>query len=71
MHFHLAVIGPIAGSGLGMARHCIGCHHPTRLAGGRPCAGFGPGCLGYRPVEMHEAARRLPPKPIRAGGGGA
>jgi len=54
--FELAVIGPIAGDGLGTARRCLACYHATRLTDGPACAGFGPGCLGYRPVRIGAAA---------------
>jgi hypothetical protein len=54
--FQLAVIGPIAGDGLGSARRCLACCHATRLTDGPACAGFGPGCLGYRPTRIAAAS---------------
>lgn len=56
MFFQLAVIGPIAGDGLGTARRCLACYDVARLTNGPACAGFGPGCLGYRPIRIGAAA---------------
>jgi hypothetical protein len=58
MFFQLAVIGPIAGDGLGTARRCLACYHATRLTNGPACAGFGPGCLGYRAINIGAASAR-------------
>ena len=59
MFFQLAVIGPIAAGGLGMARQCLGCWHARNYAQGA-CAGFGPGCLGYRPIRINTSADGAP-----------
>jgi hypothetical protein len=56
MFFQLAVIGPIAGDGLGTARRCLACYHATRLTAGTACTGFGPGCLSCRPIRIGAAA---------------
>lgn len=51
MFFKLAVVGPILTRGLGVARQCLTCYHARgRNPDEPPCAGFGAGCLGYRPV---------------------
>lgn len=49
MFFELAVVGPVGG--LGMARQCLACYH-GKGPEGPACAGFGPGCLGYRPLGV-------------------
>lgn len=53
MFYKLAVLGPVVTRGLGMGRQCLDCYrargrHPDEP----PCAGFGAGCLGYRPATF-------------------
>lgn len=50
MFFKLAVVGPIIG--LGMAHQCLACYRAKALTAETACAGFGPGCLGFRPIEF-------------------
>jgi len=44
----LAVVGPIVGPKFGLGRACVDCveSREGRIA----CHGFGPGCLGARPL---------------------
>ena len=67
MFFKLAVLGPIVTSGLGVAQQCLACYRARGLADeSAACAGFGPGCLGYRPITIGAAAdvadNRVKPK---------
>jgi hypothetical protein len=47
--FQLAVVGPVAANGLGVARQCLDCERLHVSYSGSPCFGFGPGCMEYRP----------------------
>jgi hypothetical protein len=52
MSFELAVVGPIIGGGLGIAHQCLACYRAKGITDEPACAGFGPGCLGFRPIEF-------------------
>jgi hypothetical protein len=57
MFFKLAVLGPIVTRGLGVGQQCLTCYRAQgRRPDEPPCAGFGAGCLGYRPVTFGVAA---------------
>ncbi len=57
MFYKLAVLGPIVSRGLGMGQQCLACYRARgRLPDEPPCAGFGAGCLGYRPVTSDAPA---------------
>ena len=57
MFFKLAVVGPILTRGLGIARQCLTCYHARGPYPNEPsCAGFGAGCLGYRPATSGASA---------------
>lgn len=67
MFYKLAVLGPIITRGLGMGQQCLACYRAQgRHPGEPPCAGFGAGCLGYRPVTCSHSAdvadERVKPK---------
>jgi len=57
MFYQLAVLGPVITRGLGVGRQCLNCYRARgRHADEPPCAGFGAGCLGYRPVTYDISA---------------
>jgi len=55
----LAVIGPVIGPRLGLARACVGCVEAREGRGA--CHGFGAGCIGARstPSEPQAASSRI------------
>jgi len=50
--FKLAVLGPILSGGFGLVRQCTQCYRRQPAGSDPPCAGFGAGCLGYRPTTL-------------------
>jgi hypothetical protein len=59
MFSDLAILGPIVTGGLGVAQQCLGCYYAQgRLPQEPRCSGFGPGCLGYRPIVGRAAHNR-------------
>lgn len=57
MFYQLAVLGPIVTRGLGVGQQCLNCYRARGRYPGEPtCAGFGAGCLGYRPVTHDTSA---------------
>ena len=66
--FRLAVIGPTAVGGLGLAAGCMGCAARNPAAHLR-CGGFGPGCLGAagQGAGVPDGRDARPPAPRGAG----
>lgn len=54
--FKVAVLGPLATSGGGVARECVACYRASERHGAWTCPGFGPGCLGLKPKETAAAS---------------
>ena len=48
--FRMALTGPIGG--FGVARQCVECRWVNYQRGATRCFGFGPGCLGAKPIVM-------------------
>jgi len=46
--FETATVGPIASTGIGVARECVECGGAGSAGKANACSGFGPGCLGLR-----------------------
>jgi hypothetical protein len=53
--FKTAVLGPIGG--FGVARQCVECQWAKTQGREFQCFGFGPGCLGAKPMSL---ARDVP-----------
>ena len=47
-HFKTALLGPITRTPLSVAGSCADCVAKSSPADADNCAGFGPGCLGWR-----------------------
>lgn len=52
MFFKLAVVGLTLRGGLGIAHQCLACYHARATTDEPACAGFGSGCLGFRPIRL-------------------
>jgi hypothetical protein len=48
--FKTALMGPIGG--FGVARQCVECRWVNHQRGATRCFGFGPGCLGAKPLAF-------------------
>ena len=57
LDFSLAVIGPTAVRGLGLADGCLQCAKDNPAAA-QQCHGFGPGCLGARETASATPAKK-------------
>ena len=53
--FKIAVVGPVATSGIGVARECVACYRANEPHGEWACSGFGPGCLGIKSRQSSAA----------------
>ena len=52
MFFKLAVVGHESSPAAAGPRQCLACYRAKGLTDEPACAGFGSGCLGFRPIEF-------------------